>query len=89
MEGYDVWLGDFWRLSTERQIGFGYGPIPASAIAAHVSGWGDEDAHLFEHCIRALDRVFLMKANQSEDEPLATGSPMEAWRSATNRQREK
>lgn len=89
MEGFGGWYDDFWRLSTERQIGFGVGPIPASAIDKHVAGWGYEDAGMFEICIRAMDRAYLMKANSSDEAPPTDASPMDAFRSATSGRRGK
>lgn len=88
MEGFGGWYEDFWKLSTERQVGFGVGPIPASAIERHVAGWGYEDADTFEICIRALDGVYLMKANGSDDDAPPV-SPMEAFRGATASRRGK
>lgn len=75
MDGYGGWYEDFWRLSTDRQIGFGVGPIPASAIDRHIAGWGYEDAEVFEFCIRRMDEVYLMKANSTEDKTVAPGPP--------------
>lgn len=89
LEGFGGWYEDFWRLSTERQIGFGVGPIPASAIDRHVSGWGYEDIETFEACIRAMDGAYLMKVNGSEDAPPAEESPMDAFRSAFGNRRGK
>lgn len=91
MDGFGGWYDDFWRLSTERQIGMGVGPIPASAIDRHVAGWGYEDAELFEFCIRRMDGVYLMRQNSSE-EPQApeagATSAREAFRAAfSNRAR--
>lgn len=37
----------------------GVGPIPLRAIRAWCDGWGDEDAHGFLTCIRAMDAVYL------------------------------
>lgn len=74
MDGFGGWYADFWRLSTERQIGFGVGPIPASAIDKHVAGWGYEDAEVFEFCIRRMDEVYLMHANKTEP-TVAPGPP--------------
>lgn len=87
LEGLSGWLEDFWRLSTERQIGMGIGPIPASAIDRHTAGWSDEDAETFEFCIRELDGVYLMRANKTEDAPPEASSPMEAFRSASSHRR--
>lgn len=67
LEGFGGWYEDFWRLSTERQIGMGVGPIPASAIDGHVMGWSYEDAAMFEHCIREMDGVYLMHINKADD----------------------
>ncbi len=76
MEGFGGWYEDFWKLSTERQVGFGVGPIPASAIDRHVAGWGYEDAEAFEICMRAMDGVYLMKVNGSkEDAPTVEFGP--------------
>jgi hypothetical protein len=85
-DGYGGWYEDFWRLSTERQIGMGLGPIPASAIDRHVAGWSDEDAEVFEFCIRRLDEVYLMAQNKTE-QPDPTVSPRDAFRSATSTSR--
>lgn len=84
LDGFGGWCEDFWRLSTERQIGMGIGPIPQSAIDRHVVGWDDEDADLFEFCIREMDGVYLMKSNKVEKAPAPTGgSAREAFRQAT------
>ncbi len=86
MDGFDGWYEDFWRLSTERQIGFGVGPIPAHAIDRHVAGWSYEDAEMFEFCMRRMDEAYLMKANKTE-EPQPSGSARDAFRSATSGRR--
>jgi hypothetical protein len=87
MDGFGGWYEDFWRLSTERQIGFGIGPIPASAIDRHVAGWSYEDAEMFEHCIRQLDGVYMRAQNGTESDAPAAANPMEAFRSATSGRR--
>lgn len=88
LDGFGGWLEDFWELSTERQIGFGAGPIPGSAIEKHVAGWAYDDAEMFRFCIRELDGLYLMRQNKTEDAPPPAGSAMEAFRTATpNRQR--
>lgn len=90
MDGFAGWYADFWRLSSERQVGFGVGPIPASKIEDHIRGWLTEDADMFEHCIREMDGVYMKKVNSSDrpstDQPAV--SPREAFRAATaNRRR--
>ncbi len=86
MDGFGGWYEDFWRLSTERQIGMGIGPIPASAIDRHVAGWCDEDAEVFEFCIRRMDEAYLMHQNKTE-QPDPSLSPRDAFREATSTQR--
>ena len=89
LDGFGGWFEDFWNLSTNRQIGFGVGPIPQSDIDRHVAGWDYEDAEMFEVCIREMDRVYMMRTNKTEDTPPASSSPMEAFRSATSGRRGK
>lgn len=86
IEGYGDWYSGFWRLSTERQIGMGMGPIPASQIDRHVAGWDAEDAEAFEYCMRRMDEVYLMNQNKTE-EPDPAESLRDAFRSATSTQR--
>lgn len=75
-DGFQGWYEDFWRISSERQIGFGVGPIPASAIARHTEGWLMEDAIMFDYCIRRMDDIYLQNANRSgEDKPAITSGP--------------
>lgn len=87
LDGYGGWYEDFWRLSTERQHGFGIGPIPASAIDSHVEGWGYEDAEVFEFCIRQMDGVYMRALNKIGDDAPAAANPMDAFRSATSGRR--
>lgn len=65
--GADVWLSDFWELSTDRQIGMGVGPVPAASIARHTAGWGVDEAERFRCCIRAMDRAYLEAINPGPD----------------------
>lgn len=83
MDGFGGWYEDFWRLSTERQIGFGIGPIPDSHIERRTALMGEEDAEVFEFCIRRMDEAYLMKSNKTE-EPEPSASPRDAFRSATS-----
>ncbi len=84
MDGYGGWYEDFWSLSTERQIGFGLGPIPASHIDRCSIGWAYDDVECFEFCIREMDKVYLMHENKPDQEaPPTTGSARDAFREAT------
>lgn len=89
MDGYEGWYDAFWRLSTERQIGMGIGPIPASMIDRHTAGWDEDDAEAFEFCIRKMDEVYLMNQNKTDQSPPTdpTLSAHDAWRAATRSQR--
>jgi len=79
MDGFGGWYEDFWELSTERQIGMGVGPIPASCVTRHCAGWRYDDADMFKACIRAMDAVYLGHANNPGDSaPPATEAPMSA-----------
>lgn len=89
LDGFHGWWEDFWRLTTERQIGFGVGQIPQREIDRHIRGWNYEDAEMFEHCIREMDRAYMMKVNSSE-QPSAEQpdiSPRDAFRAATSARR--
>lgn len=89
LDGFEGWWEDFWRLSTERQVGFGVGQIPQSEIDRHIRGWNYEDASMFQHCIFEMDRAYMMKVNSSEqpstDQPNV--SPRDAFRAATSDRR--
>jgi hypothetical protein len=65
-------LDAFWELSTERAIGFGVGPIPASAIQriAPLYHASDPDQFFdFRDMIRAMDGVYLDYARKAADNP--------------------
>lgn len=52
----------FWELSTDRQIGFGIGPLPWSAIDRYAGRFGIDDPDEFDRfkrLMRAMDRAFL------------------------------
>lgn len=61
MEGLHYYMDAFNELSTCRQVGFGEGPIPWTALAE----WGKlhcndpEELEILEHHVRALDRAYL------------------------------
>ena len=88
MDGFGGWYEDFWRLSTERQIGMAIGPIPASAIDRHLAVMSEDDAEVFEFCIRRMDEAYLMKSNNT-DQPEPPASPRDAFRAATSARRGK
>lgn len=67
LDGYDGWYADFFRLSTERQIGMAEGEIPASAIERHTASWSYDDADIFERCMRAMDKVYLSRGDKPAD----------------------
>lgn len=59
--GDEFFLKAFWDLSTERQLGFTVGPIPASKIRSYrgAKGFSPAMMDLFESVIRAMDGAYL------------------------------
>ena len=82
LPGADEYLDAFWELSSERQLGFGAGPIPGSAIVAHAgrAGMADDEADLFRRVIRAMDAVYLDRSaprpQPSKDAPAVSSRPL-------------
>jgi len=71
LPGLSEWLAAFWELTTERPLGYGaVGPIPSSAIDRWVAKARMDEAEeeLFRHCIRLLDRAYMVRVNKSGDE---------------------
>lgn len=66
---YESWLRAFWELSSERQIGFGLGSIPHSAIRnwADRAGYDEDESESFLGAMRVLDRVWLEQASSKSD----------------------
>lgn len=59
----------FWELSSDRQIGFGVGPIPAGSIAryAEMFGYDLDEQEQLRRLIRAMDNAYLKsKAEQQK-----------------------
>lgn len=58
----------FWRLSTERAIGFSMGAIPHSKIVEYGSRMGlhPPTMDLFEAVIRAMDEAYISWAQQQQ-----------------------
>ena len=64
-EGYRFAYEAFNALSTDRQVGFGVGPIPWSAIDQFAQRYGIVDIDEFErlnYLIRVMDGVYLEDA---------------------------
>ena len=72
--GLTEWYNDFHRLSRDRQIGMAVGPIPHSTIMAHIDGWPQEDADMFEACMDAMDAVYLKSISSKSEKPEQTVS---------------
>lgn len=87
IEGYEDWFGDFFELSTERQIGMAEGQIPKSAIDRHIEGWHYEDAFVFSCAIREMDALYLSRGSKESDptpEPEPDPSALrDSWRART------
>jgi hypothetical protein len=85
LESWDLFYHNaFWRLSTERSIGFAMGPIPHSKILeyAYEAGLESGTIALFEAVIRQMDSAYVewsaeqqtraRKANQQPSVPVGT-----------------
>lgn len=61
LDGYEEFLAAFWHLNSDRQIGFGVGPIPFSAIHRYADRAliETEEFWLLHDLVRAMDGVFL------------------------------
>lgn len=59
----EFYLEAFARLGTERQQGFGEGPIPITSIFAYVKhyGFNDEEQHDFAEIIMLMDAEYLQE----------------------------
>ncbi len=66
--GMDFFISAFFELSTERQMGFGEGPIPISAIHSYCRHYSmdDEEELEFVSCIQALDSAYLKRQNRKK-----------------------
>lgn len=60
-------LDAFWELSSERQFGFGLGPIPWSSIVAYAEfvGLDREAFFIFLRIIREMDEAYVEWNNKS------------------------
>lgn len=67
---YHVWIEAFWELSSERQIGMGYGKIPHSAIRrwSDREGMDEDEAESFLGAIRVMDRVWLAEISKETED---------------------
>lgn len=84
-DGFGGWYEDFWELSTERSIGMAIGPIPAHAIDVASAGMTYDDADMFRACMRAMDDVYMTKANGGEVGEASPEAARNAFRQATGR----
>lgn len=83
LPGTEPWLADFFELGTDRPSGMnGPGPIPAASIARHVEGWSENEADVFRHVIRAMDRAYLNSFRPDGDVPDTGNSARDAFRVA-------
>lgn len=59
--GEEFYLNSFWRLSTERPIGFAAGPIPWSKIQEYGqrAGLDSDMMAVFSDVIQAMDKTYL------------------------------
>ena len=69
-EGLGMFLDAFWRLTTCRQMGFGLGPIPWTAIQeyARINEFDDDHADDLEHHVMAMDSAYLAWSAKKQPE---------------------
>ncbi len=69
LPGDDVWLGAFWNLTTERQVGMATGPIPYSKTTEYATalGLGGGMLRIFHALIRAMDSAYLGWIQKQQD----------------------
>lgn len=82
LPGLAGWISDFFELGTDRQIGMQAGPIPAASIDRHTAGWPEDEAELFRHVIRAMDRAYLDSQRPDRDAPESDNPTRDAFRAA-------
>ena len=81
LPGTEHWLGDFFELGTDRQIGTsGPGPIPASSLDRHTANWSEDEAEVFRFVIRELDRAYLNSLQPDGDVPESDNPARDAFR---------
>lgn len=61
--GNEVWYAAFLDLNSCRDLGFGVGPIPWTAIADYASAW-ELDIDDLEFFIHEMDRVYLAETRK-------------------------
>lgn len=69
LESWDqFYLTAFWRLSTERSIGFAMGPIPHSKVVeyGYEVGLSTANMGLFEAVIRAMDGAYIAWSSEQQ-----------------------
>ncbi len=83
LPGTEPWLADFFELGTDRPVGMnGPGPIPSSSIDRLVAGWPEDEADIFRHVIRAMDRAYLNSLSPETDATGTGNSARDAFRAA-------
>jgi len=63
-------LSAFWALSSDRKVGFGFGPIPFTAIDRWADRHGitdPDDFRLFHAGIRAADAEYVEIVNRKKE----------------------
>ena len=67
--GVEWYFKAFWDLSTERQIGYTLGPIPASKVSEYgrEHGLRDDTLVLFRDMMKELDRAYLKWVKDEQD----------------------
>ena len=69
LPGDEFYMGAFWRLSTTRQVGFGFGPIPWHQIIAYAERYDldHRETDVLVIVIMAMDEAWLNWHRKNEE----------------------
>lgn len=65
LPGAAEWYEAFWEMSSDRNIGMEYGPIPSHSIRSFAAELHESEQVPFRRIIRKMDQVFLDHARKS------------------------
>lgn len=69
-----VYIQDFYRLSSSRQIGMPVGPIPVSEILKFCEHFNIEDSDDYLYIIQAMDNAYLDMVAEKQAKDSATNT---------------
>ena len=75
MDGQEFYWNAFWRLSSDRPVGMGLGPIPFSSVVMYASLYDMDHEGLTElaHIMQGMDNAFLKYQQEKSDKEKKRG----------------